>query len=104
MVRTVKPKARETPTKPMPRFGNPAARTAAPQPPNTSQKVPKTSAAIHRDISMISPHPLLEATRFQCRRMGRKELLSAQVLVGYTEAEHCHRRKEASILPVRSLI
>src|SRR3954453_5369647 len=103
MVRTVKPKARETPTKPMPRFGNPAARTAAPQPPNTSQKVPKTSAAIRRDISMISPHPLLEATRFNSAH-GQKRTNLCSVLVGYTEDEHCHRRHEASTLPVRSFI
>lgn len=45
MVRTVSPKTRETPTKPMPSVGTPAARTAEPQPPKASQKVPKNSAA-----------------------------------------------------------
>jgi len=45
MVSTVRPKARATPTKPMPRLGNAAAKTALPQPPKTSQKVPKNSAA-----------------------------------------------------------
>src|SRR5271168_129618 len=44
MVRTVRPKARATPRKPMPRAGNAAARTAAPHPPKTSQNVPKNSA------------------------------------------------------------
>src|SRR6056297_2059345 len=45
MVSTVRPKASETPAKPMPSSGKPAARTALPQPPKTSQKVPKASAA-----------------------------------------------------------
>ena len=44
MVRTVRPKASATPANPMPSVGKPAARTAAPHPPNTSQKVPKNSA------------------------------------------------------------
>src|SRR4051812_34680337 len=43
-VSTVKPNASETPTKPMPRFGNAAARTALPQPPRTSHNVPMNSA------------------------------------------------------------
>src|SRR5688500_14381896 len=44
MVTTVRPKASDTPTIPMPTSGNAAARTALPQPPNTSQKVPNSSA------------------------------------------------------------
>src|ERR1700685_3805622 len=44
MVSTVRPNARATPTKPMPRPGKPAARTAAPHPPKTSHAVPKNSA------------------------------------------------------------
>src|SRR3954468_23270785 len=99
MVRTVKPKARETPTKPMPRFGNPAARTAAPQPPNTSQKVPKTSAAIRRDISMIAPHPLLVATRFQFRRIGRKEQISAQSSSGIPKLNTVIPDKRLQLFP-----
>ena len=39
-----KPKAKETPTNPIPKSGYPAAKMALPQPPNTSQKVPKNSA------------------------------------------------------------
>src|SRR3954454_8390071 len=35
---------------------------------------------------------------------GQKRTNLCSVLVGYTEAEHCHRRKEASTFPVRSLI
>lgn len=52
MVSTVNPKARETPTRPIPRLSgvapsramNLAARTALPQPPKTSQNVPNSSA------------------------------------------------------------
>src|SRR5271166_5107235 len=44
MVSTVRPNARATPANPMPSVGKPAARTAEPQPPKTSQKVPKNSA------------------------------------------------------------
>src|ERR1700743_2769959 len=52
MVRTVRPKANATPRKPMPSWGKPAASTADPQPPKTSQKVPKNSAKarVERDI------------------------------------------------------
>src|SRR5690606_19639610 len=45
MVSTVRPKASETPSRPMPTSGKAAASTALPQPPSTSQKVPKNSAA-----------------------------------------------------------
>src|SRR5580692_1040525 len=45
MVRTVRPKARATPANPMPKEGKPAASTAAPHPPKTSQNVPKNSAS-----------------------------------------------------------
>src|SRR3990167_3716953 len=44
MVTTVRPNASETPSRPMPTSGNAAARTALPQPPNTSQNVPINSA------------------------------------------------------------
>src|ERR1700693_6138922 len=44
MVRTVSPKASATPANLMPSVGNPAASTAAPHPPKTSQKVRKNSA------------------------------------------------------------
>ena len=57
IVNTVNPKASATPAKPMPSPGNAAARTALPQPPKTSQKVPKNSAVarllrLMRDTSM----------------------------------------------------
>jgi len=44
IVKTVSPNANATPRNPIPVLGNAAARTAAPQPPNTNQKVPKNSA------------------------------------------------------------
>src|SRR4029077_14851008 len=43
MVNTVRPNASATPSRPMPTFGNPAARTALPHPPRTSQNVPRNS-------------------------------------------------------------
>ena len=46
LVITVRPKAKATPTNPIPNCGNAAARTAAPQPPKTSQNVPGNSALI----------------------------------------------------------
>ncbi|MPN32678.1 hypothetical protein SDC9_180158 [bioreactor metagenome] len=44
MVSTVRPNASDTPIKPMPTSGKPAASTALPHPPSTNQKVPKNSA------------------------------------------------------------
>ena len=40
----VRPNASETPSNPIPTSGKAAARTALPQPPSTSQKVPTNSA------------------------------------------------------------
>src|SRR6185436_14872784 len=60
MVSTVSPKASATPWKPMPRDGNAAASTALPQPPSTSQNVPRNSAAMRRDIENgVMPVPPL---------------------------------------------
>src|ERR1700729_3475029 len=56
MVRTVRPNPSDTPTKPMPRAGNAAARTAAPQPPSTSHAVPMNSAASLR-VMAFPPIP-----------------------------------------------
>src|SRR5450755_1428239 len=54
MVSTVNPKANETPSKPIPTFGNAAASTALPHPPNTSQNVPMDSArALFGKLIMI---------------------------------------------------
>lgn len=44
IVKTVKPNARATPANPIPNSGIPAANNALPQPPKTSQYVPKNSA------------------------------------------------------------
>src|ERR1700743_1512443 len=53
MVNTVSPKAKATPTKPIPSAGKAAASTALPQPPKTSQKVPKNSAVQRRESGMV---------------------------------------------------
>src|SRR5690606_1179889 len=45
-VSTVRPKASATPANPIPSSGKAAASTALPQPPRTSQNVPRNSAAI----------------------------------------------------------
>src|SRR6266498_824392 len=66
MVRTVRPNASDTPTKPMPSPGNPAARTALPHPPNTSQKVPNNSAAALLFNGMDLPPRQLEAALETC--------------------------------------
>jgi hypothetical protein len=42
----------------MPTSGKAAARTALPQPPRTSQKVPRNSAASRFEIATIAPLPL----------------------------------------------
>src|SRR5580700_10483155 len=57
MVITVSPNASATPTNPMPNCGNAAAKTAAPQPPKTSQNVPRNSALIRfiNDICIFLP-------------------------------------------------
>src|SRR5260370_19022967 len=45
MVTTLSPNASDTPTRPIPTCGKPAAITALPHPPNVSQNVPMASAA-----------------------------------------------------------
>src|SRR5690606_38833920 len=52
MVNSVRPKAKATPAKPMPNSGYAAAKIALPHPPNTSQKVPNSSA-VQRLIKVI---------------------------------------------------
>jgi hypothetical protein len=44
MVKTVRPKARATPSSPIPTLGKAAAKTALPHPPRTNQNVPTNSA------------------------------------------------------------
>src|SRR2546423_4136439 len=52
-VSTVSPNASDTPAKPMPRFGNAAASTALPQPPRTSQNVPRNSQTSFANINAL---------------------------------------------------
>jgi hypothetical protein len=54
MASTLKPKASDTPVRPMPTPGKAAVITALPQPPSTSQKVPKNSAASRLDKGIFS--------------------------------------------------
>src|ERR1700676_3180442 len=54
IVNRVRPKASATPRNPIPVFGKPAASTALPHPPKTSQKVPINSAVKRRDILMAA--------------------------------------------------
>src|SRR5450759_559814 len=54
MVSTVRPKARATPSNPIPTSGNLAASTALPQPPSTNQNVP-TNSADSRRPSPVAP-------------------------------------------------
>src|SRR4051794_19630183 len=72
IVSTVNPNARATPAKPIPRFGNAAARTALPHPPKTSQNVPINSAValLLSDIE----HSFQGPPREPCeRRPGRPD-------------------------------
>src|SRR5262245_9141812 len=55
MVTTLRPNARETPTRPIPTCGKPAAITALPHPANVSQKVPMASAAYFFISIDVSP-------------------------------------------------
>src|SRR4051794_10873198 len=52
---TVRPKARDTPSRPIPTSGNAAASTALPQPPRTSQNVPIASATYFFAFIQVSP-------------------------------------------------
>src|SRR5688572_12677530 len=61
MVRTVRPKARDTPRRPMPTCGKAEASTALPQPPNVSQKVPIASAASFLMSISMAASPYLDA-------------------------------------------
>ena len=54
MVTTLRPKASDTPTSPMPTCGNPAAMTALPHPAKVSQNVPIASAAYFFDIHYLA--------------------------------------------------
>src|SRR4026207_2356231 len=70
--RTGRPKATDTPARPMPTLGKAAASTALPQPPSTSQNVPMNSATM-RTFRLMSL-PLGSGTppdTGQCWRAGR---------------------------------
>src|SRR4051794_22485087 len=82
----------------MPRSGKPAAKTAAPQPPNTSQKVPKTSAAIRRDLSIVPPHPSARSCWPRFRHTDRKEQTSVQSSLG-TPKLNSHSCKQLLLCP-----
>src|SRR6185369_13587840 len=69
MVSTVSPNASDTPSKPIPTFGNAAANTALPHPPRTSQNVPINSA-VHRFVNDME-EPLLSVAE-RLRRQGRE--------------------------------
>src|SRR5690349_1749246 len=85
MVRTVRPKASETPTKPMPspctgpaKF---AARTALPQPPSTSQKVPNSSAARRLERFIVcNPNKYGKVREFKDESACATRHLGAQIL------------------------
>src|SRR5271165_2124262 len=75
MVSRVRPKAKATPRKPMPKWpapgspaGKAAASTALPHPPNTSQKVPKNSAVARLPIVIGSSLTGLERFRVSSGR------------------------------------
>src|SRR5215211_2599016 len=61
MVSTERPKANDTPSRPMPTSGKAAANTALPQPPRTNQRVPRNSAVIlceseNSSIALLLPN------------------------------------------------
>src|SRR6476659_5551151 len=78
MVRTVRPNARLTPKKPMPRAGKPAASTALPQPAKVNQNVPKNSAPRRRGISIESP----PSAFFDTARIALEDTEPAKDLAG----------------------
>src|SRR5262245_29665142 len=88
MVNTVRPNARETPNKPIPTFGNAAASTALPHPPNTSQNVPRNSAVafLPRDIDAFLLAALMPPTTCGFILTGPKSLDSAD-----QPSQPCHR-------------
>src|SRR5579859_6840769 len=79
MVRTVNPKAKATPANPIPRFGNAADRTALPQPPKTSQNVPRNSAPVLLPKGMTAPFPRTDY--HESRRSPQTEAAGQENLV-----------------------
>src|ERR1051326_2164797 len=80
IVNTVNPKASDTPSSPMPTFGNAAARTALPHPPNTSQNVPTNSAIAFLPMAMVdSLFQLRQDVRLVSSRCSRHGLLPGEM-------------------------
>src|ERR1043166_7323529 len=88
IVSTVNPKAKATPTKPIPRLGNAAARTALPHPPNTNQKVPKNSAKQRFPRLMVRLHLRADKfyTCFKSNMAGRGLDFALRQCVSYSPA------------------
>src|SRR5579871_7010153 len=84
MVNTVNPNAKATPTKPTPKLGNAAAKTAVPHPPNTSQNVPMNSAVALFPNGMNQPLST-------CGR-GTDRSLNLVYLRGQESVARCTRR------------
>src|SRR5580765_7986674 len=102
MVRTVKPKARETPWRPMPTLGKAAAKTALPHPPNTNHKVPINSAPSRLDKGMSKPSSgeffrptYLSDLRFA---IGYSLILGSKYLrTGFEEALNQTRKEDSNL-------
>ena len=73
IVSTVSPKASATPSSPIPTCGNAAASTALPQPPNTSQNVPRNSAAARLVSDIETPLSLSFITAASSSLTARAE-------------------------------
>src|SRR5215467_12837999 len=78
MASKVRPKASDTPRKPIPKFGKAAASTALPQPPKTSPNVPRNSARAlflsGTDTSSFTCQP----TAFTCQPTARADVHTRQ--------------------------
>src|SRR4029450_1796315 len=95
MVRTLRPKARDPPRRPIPTLGNAAASTALPQPPRTSHKVPTNSAVRRLLIGMIAPYLR------NIRALSGGAASTRDGDEGLREKKRCHGRKQAARAPRR---
>src|SRR5579872_740935 len=92
MVKTVSPKAKATPAKPMPTAGKPAAITAEPHPPKTSQNVPKNSAAARLLMGIsTSVDSDLQSRLFQ------PELTEGQSVAARPESVNCNQKQTSDL-------
>src|SRR6478672_8842576 len=85
MVTTVRPKAAETPSRPIPTCGKPAAMTALPQPAKVSQKVPMASAR-HLRMSMATLLGGEEIWIATCAALDYGDERFQEILIGVTLA------------------